>query len=98
VLEGRIDASSVRDHRTAMLARLDAGRTRFVVDLSTTTFLDSAALAMIVSLLKRTRKAGGDLVVVAPSDPSVQRILHLTRLDRVLDLLPNREAAIERVA
>ena len=78
-----------------MLSMLDAGTTRIVVDLSRTQFLDSAAMAMLVSLMKRARQAGGDVRVVEPADESVRRILRLTRLDLVLNLRPSCDAALQ---
>ncbi len=95
VLEGRIDATAVQTQRERLLALLDRGITRLVIDLSPTQFLDSAGMAMLVSVMKRARQAGGDVRVVEPADESVRRILRLTRLDLVLNLRPSYAAAIE---
>ncbi len=94
-LTGRIDAIAVQTQRPALLSMLDDGTTRIVVDLSRTQFLDSAAMAMLVSLMKRARQAGGDVRVVEPADESVRRILRLTRLDLVLNLRPSCDEALE---
>jgi anti-anti-sigma factor len=95
VLEGRIDATAVQTQRERLRGLLDRGLTRLVIDLSRTQFLDSAGMAMLVSVMKRARQAGGDVRVVEPADESVRRILHLTRLDLVLNLRPTYDAAIE---
>ena len=95
VLEGRIDATAVQSQRERLLGLIERGITRLVIDLSRTQFLDSAGMAMLVSVMKRARQAGGDIRVVEPADESVRRILHLTRLDLVLNLRPNYAAAIE---
>jgi anti-sigma B factor antagonist len=92
---GRIDATAVQTQRATLLSLLDGGTTKFVLDLSRTLFLDSAAMAMLVSLMKRARQAGGDVRVVEPADESVRRILRLTRLDLVLNLRASCEAALE---
>jgi len=95
-LGGRIDATSVRRQRDQMHALVDRGGvTRVIVDLSAVTFLDSAGIAMLVSLLKRVRFAEGDMRVVEPADESVQRVLRLTRLDLVFHLKGSVEAAIK---
>jgi anti-sigma B factor antagonist len=94
-LTGRVDAIAVQTQRPTLLSMLDDGTTRIVVDLSRTEFLDSAAMAMLVSLMKRARQAGGDVRVVEPADASVRRILHLTRLDLVLNMRPSCDAALD---
>jgi anti-sigma B factor antagonist len=94
-LTGRIDATAVHAQRATLLSMLDGGTNRIVVDLSRTQFLDSAAMAMLVSLMKRARQAGGDVRVVEPADESVRRILRLTRLDLVLNLRSSCDAALE---
>jgi anti-sigma B factor antagonist len=40
-----------------------AGRPRIIIDLSGTEFIDSSGLGALVSSLKKTRQAGGDLRV-----------------------------------
>jgi anti-sigma B factor antagonist len=93
-LFGRVDAASVISQREKLRALVAEGNTRFVVDLSRVDFLDSAGMAMLVSLMKQARQAGGDLRVVRPTDESVQRILHLTRLDLVLNMSDTAPAAL----
>jgi anti-anti-sigma factor len=95
---GRIDAASVRTQRDQLHALVDRGIARIAVDLGAVTFLDSAGMAMLVSLLKRTRAAHGDVRVVEPTDESVRRILRLTRLDLVFNLKPSVEAALQDLA
>jgi anti-sigma B factor antagonist len=93
-LDGRVDATNIHTPRKQLLGLLDEGQTRLVIDLSGTSFLDSTGMATLVSVLKRARLAGGEVRVVEPADASVRRILRLTRLDLVLNLLPTREAAL----
>jgi anti-sigma B factor antagonist len=94
VLGGRVDAASVRTQRDQLHALVEKGIHHVVIDLGTVTFLDSAGIAMLVSLLKRVRAADGDVRVVEPAEESVQNILRLTRLDLVFDLKPSVEAAL----
>jgi anti-sigma B factor antagonist len=91
---GRLDAACAPAHRDAILAMIAGGQTRLVIDLSGTTLLDSAGVGLLMSVLKRARVAGGDIAVVAPRSALVQRVLHLTRLDLVLNVQPGREAAM----
>ena len=95
---GRVDVSSVHEQREQLLVLLDKGYKFFVADLTSISFLDSAGMAMLVSLLKRSRQAGGDIRVVQPNDESVRRILKLTRLDLVFNLVERVDTAIETLA
>jgi anti-sigma B factor antagonist len=94
-LVGRVDAMSVGSWRERLRGLVAEGYNRFVLDLSRVNFLDSAGMAMVVSLMKQARLAGGDIRVVRPSDESVQRMLHLTRLDLVLNLTDDARAAMD---
>lgn len=80
VLSGRFDAHESEMVKDTLHAEIDAGRTDLGVDLANVNFLDSSALAILTSGMKRCREAGGDLILLSPSDP-VRVILELTRLD-----------------
>jgi anti-anti-sigma factor len=69
-----------------------AGRTRVVIDLSGTEFIDSSGLGALVSCLKKARQAGGDLRVAGPNQQALT-VLDLTNLNRVLRPSPSVESA-----
>lgn len=91
---GRIDAFSVQPWRDRFEQHLAAGETHFVIDLSDVTFLDSAGMAALVSLLKRSREAGGDVRLVWPVAEGARRILDLTKLDRVFRMASSVEETL----
>lgn len=63
------------------------GRSRVVIDLSDTDFIDSSGLGALIAGLKTARTAGGDLrIAAAPSQ--VMTVLELTNLNRVLRPYP----------
>lgn len=90
----RIDAFSAPELRARVDEMLANGTTRFILDLEAVPFLDSSGLAVLVSLLKRAREAGGDVKLVQPQAPAAQRILKLTKFDRVFDLAATPEQAL----
>lgn len=90
----RIDAFSAPQLRTELEQLLQSGVQRFVVDLSAIPFLDSAGMAVLVSLLKRTRQDGGDVRLVWPVEENARRILRLTKFDRVFSMSETAEAAL----
>jgi anti-sigma B factor antagonist len=95
-ITGRLDASQAARLRAENERLLAAGENRFVVDLTTTSFMDSAGMSTLVSLLKRARQANGDVILVKPVDPAAHRILSLTRFDQVFAIAESVEAAIKQ--
>lgn len=93
-LDGRLDVFSVSALRDTRDRLLNAGHCYFVVDLQALTFMDSAGLAALVSLLKRARQVGGEVVLVKPTDPAAYRTLSLTRFDHVFALRDSVEQAL----
>lgn len=69
--------------REAVASIVDSGRARVAVDLSGVEFIDSSGLGALISGLKTTRQAGGDLRI-AGANEQVKLVLSLTNLERVL--------------
>lgn len=92
-LEKRIDASVAAVFRAALVDRIDAGVRQIAVNLHRVDFMDSAGLGALVSALKRIGR-DGELKVCEPTT-SVRAMLELTRLDRVIPVLDNEQAALE---
>ncbi|GAC1544210.1 MAG: STAS domain-containing protein [Herpetosiphon sp.] len=90
----RVDAFNSATLRATLEKYLDEHVIKFVVDLSQVPFLDSAGMAVLVSLLKRCRQAGGDVKLVWPNEEAAQRILRLTKFDRVFQMSKNAPDAL----
>lgn len=90
----RIDAFSAPQLRAALDQQFASGVRRFVLDLSSVPFLDSAGMAVLVSLLKRARELGGDVRLVWPTEEAARRIIKLTKFDRVFSMANTAEAAL----
>ena len=59
-------------------------------------FIDSTGLSVLLNALRRVTRQQGALAL-AVSNPTVLRLFEITRLDSTFDLLPDRDAAIQRV-
>lgn len=90
----RVDAFSSPQLRLKLDELAERGVIRFVIDLSQVPFLDSAGMAVLVSLLKRARQHGGDVRLVWPSEEAARRILKLTKFDRVFSMAESVDAAL----
>jgi anti-sigma B factor antagonist len=78
-IDGRFDAYTVGDVKATWLT--DDSIKFVIADLSATTFIDSMALAAMVSGLKVVRQRGGDFILANPAE-AVRVILELTSIDR----------------
>ena len=73
------------------------GADRVIVDLSETTFIDSAALGVLVQETKRLEGRGHSLVLVT-SDPRTRRVVELSGLNQVLRTYATLQDAISGLA
>ena len=92
-LPAEIDISNADQVREDLLSVINQGATLLVVDMSATTFCDSAGVNAMVRALRRATAsdAGIRLVVTARG---VQRILALTGIDRLIEIHPTVAAAM----
>lgn len=82
-LKGRVDAFEAPALRKQCDEFLANDFSHFVFDLSEVSMLDSAGLAVLVSVLKRSRLKNGDVRIVWPRAEAASRILKLTKFDQV---------------
>ena len=89
-LTGNLEHLTVVDFRESV-AHL-GGAKRVIFDLSAVPFVDSAGLGALIGTVRRTREQGGEAVVCA-ARPSVQRVLEMVGLHRVVNVFSSlREA------
>jgi anti-anti-sigma factor len=79
--------------REALLGVLNGGALGLVVDMTTTTFCDSAGIAAITRAVRRA--AAHDATIrLAVTSPAVLRVLDLLGIDRLIDIYPDTSAAL----
>lgn len=95
-LIGEIDVYSSRAARQE-LRRLAEGRhSRFIVDLSRLTFIDSSGLGMLVRFLRRVREKAGTLVLTGATPP-IHKLFRMTGLDAVFPMARDKREGVERL-
>lgn len=82
-LTGRLDVTAAADARLALADAVDDGDGDLVLDLGALEAVDVTGLGVLVGAHRRAGRSGRTLVL-RDVPPSVERVLHLTRLDRVL--------------
>ena len=96
-LGGEIDLYTAPEFKERMVALIEDGKKRIVVDLSAATFIDSTTLGVLVGGVKRLRPTGGTLALVC-TDQNITKIFEITGLDRVFPIHPSRDEALAAVA
>ena len=82
-ISGELDVVTVSDLRGEIEKMLTRRPTRVEVDLSSLRMLDSSGVGALVSLYKRVRAQGGEVVMVGLRNQPLA-IFRLLRLDRVM--------------
>lgn len=91
-LAGRFDITSMDPVREWFETAIPAGHNNIVVNLSDVSFVDSAALAVLVQGMKRSREVNGDVRLCCLRQP-VRMIFELTRLDKAFEILATEQDA-----
>ncbi len=84
-LEGALDALTAPEIRPVFDKVVTDGRKRVTVDIHKVTMIDSSGIGAIVSLFKRVKAEGGQVLVVGARDQPLA-VFKLLKLDRVFGL------------
>ena len=95
-VSGESDLYTAPQLKGEVLRLIGAGSNRLVVDLTRTSFVDSATLGVLLGGLKRLRPKGGEIVLVI-ADPNIRKIFEITLLDRVFPIVDTLPEALDRV-
>jgi anti-sigma B factor antagonist len=92
-VRGEIDLFTAPELKQKLTDAIEGGKTRIVVDLTQTTFLDSTALGVLIGAVKRLRTRDGALVIINV-DQNIAKTFEITGLDQIFTIVGEREAAI----
>ena len=94
IAAGEIDLTNAENLRDALLSALNAGARGLVVDMSATTFIDSAG---VTALVRASRRAAATEATVrlAVTAPGVLRVLNLVGIDQLIEVHPSVADAVE---
>jgi anti-sigma B factor antagonist len=90
---GEIDLSTAPELREKLVETAGKGDALVVVDLTEVSFLDSTALGVLVSGLKRMRATGGDLRLVV-TRPNLVKVFEITGLTDLFPMFTTRAEAV----
>jgi len=92
-LSGEVDLYTAPEFKQQLLEVIGQGAKEVVVDFTSTTFIDSTTLGVLVGGVKRLRSNDGQLALVC-SDRNITKIFEITGLDRVFTIYPTRDEAV----
>ncbi len=84
-LAGNLEQHTAPELRSAVAGLPATGRVVF--ELSSVPFVDSSGLGALIGAVRRIREMGGEVVLCAPR-PSVDRVLKMVGLPRIVPVLP----------
>jgi anti-anti-sigma factor len=97
-LEGEIDVSNVGDIRSRMRELVTNQQYALIVDLTPTTYLDSAGINLFFAIGEEMRGRQQQLHVVLNEDSPLTRMVSLTGLDKSLPMHSTLERALAAAA
>ena len=79
-VSGEIDVASSPRLRNELIELLDQKAQSIVLDLGSTSFIDSSGLGVLVGALRRLREQNGQSIVLRGMQPPVRRVFEITGL------------------
>jgi anti-sigma B factor antagonist len=92
-VKGKIIGNTVEALRGEMEKQLERGQGHLLLDLTDVPLLDSSALGTIIAILQFLKPQGGKLVLLRPQK-AVMNVFKVTRLDSILDIYHDEDAAL----
>lgn len=90
---GQLIVGNRQELKRMILAEVEAGTRRFVVDFALTGYIDSSGLGILVSLSKKIREVGGRLRLASLNE-DLRTLFELTKLDTLFEICGSREEAL----
>ena len=84
-VDGQLIVGNRQELKQKVLESLESGARKFVMDFSTTGYIDSSGLGVLVSLSKKIREQGGDLRLAGLNE-DLQTLFELTKLDTLFTI------------
>ena len=86
------NSNRVKEEAKEIIKEIEAKK--LIVDLSSTSYLDSSGIGVILSLFKFMRDNDGKLLIANPNE-KVKRVFEVTKLNQILDIYNDINKAIE---
>ncbi|MBM4047428.1 MAG: STAS domain-containing protein [Planctomycetes bacterium] len=92
-LDGGLGLDNYREFSRRMDTLISPERKKVIIDLDQLTYLSSWGIGILVSVAGKIRKVGG-VVKFANLHSEIAGVLHVMRMDKVLDIYPSVDDAV----
>jgi anti-sigma B factor antagonist len=93
-VDGQLIVGNRQELKALIQAGLDEGARKFLIDCTSTGYIDSSGLGALVTVSKKVRETGGQLRLAGLND-DLQSLFELTKLDSLFHISPTVDAALE---
>ena len=93
-LSGKLDATTAKTFEDKILAEIDSGDRRFVIDLSQLEYVSSSGLRFLLLAAKRLHSTDGKIVLCSLKE-HVRQVFDLAGFSSILSLYGSRDEALK---
>jgi anti-anti-sigma factor len=93
---GKLDTTTAKTFEEKILAQIESGDRRFVIDLAQLDYISSAGLRVFVLAAKRLNSANGKMVLCALKDP-VKEVFDIAGFSRIFSICGSHDEAIKNL-
>src|SRR5689334_11977242 len=95
-LSGSLDVATAPELRDLLVALIDEGHYRLVLEMSVIDFIDSVGVGVFVGIVHRLRPHDGVVTIAGPS-AQTRKVFEITQLTRVLPLYASADEAMTAI-
>lgn len=95
-IAGDVDLYSSPEVRKHIISLTGKKVKNILIDLHQVSYMDSSGIATLVEGLQQVGKYKGKLIIYG-LDNAVKEVFELSRLDKVFDIYPDKDAAMEKL-
>lgn len=92
-VDGQLIVGNRHELKQKVLDAVEAGERKFLIDFSSTGYIDSSGLGVLVSLSKKIREAGGELRLAGLNE-DLRTLFELTKLDTLFAITESLDEAL----
>ena len=93
IIEGRIDTNAVPVMESKVTKLLAEGHKKILIDFGRIAYLSSSGMRLLLSVTKKLKGQGGELLLYAIHD-EVYEIIKLAGFEKILSIYTDKKAAI----
>ena len=95
-LSGSLDATTAMTFEEKILAQIESGERRFVIDLAQLDYISSAGLRVFILAAKRLNNANGKMVLCALKDP-VKEVFDIAGFSSIFSIHGSHDEATKHL-